>query len=164
MQNAISEALAIYETICATSKDRPFNFQTREQMIRELAAWKAANPGLQSIAKASPDVLRAFLAESAAWLKAESQVHGNFRVSHGLQEAVAYALEAVPKPLPPELVVGTLEEIRKDFMAHHTFPLYQFLSTLNRDDVTDEIRAQLRKLQFFYLPSPRGQSMLERRA
>src|SRR5580700_8652527 len=105
MMDANREALTIYETICATSADRPFAFSTVEQMHRELAAWQAHNRALAHLRQASQDVQTAFLSQSVEWLKAESREHSNFRVTSTLVDAILYALQAAPKPLPSGLVL-----------------------------------------------------------
>jgi hypothetical protein len=55
MQDARKDALAIYEKICATSADRPFAFNSPEQMYREIAAWQANNSALNDLRQAPPD-------------------------------------------------------------------------------------------------------------
>jgi hypothetical protein len=47
--DAEKQAWTIYEMICATSADRPFAFQSVEQMYREIGDWKANNPALAAI-------------------------------------------------------------------------------------------------------------------
>src|SRR5438876_1517541 len=93
VEQAAKQALAIYETICATSADRPFAFRSAEQMRQELAAWCAGNPGLTQLRQASPEVITAFLGQSVEWLKAESREHSNFRVTSTLVEAVQHAVQ-----------------------------------------------------------------------
>ena len=156
MMDANREALTIYETICATSADRPFAFSTVEQMHRELAAWQAHNRALAHLRQASQDVQTAFLSQSVEWLKAESREHSNFRVTSTLVDAILYALQAAPKPLPSGLVLKLLTELRENVPTRYYFPFYQFLLVLTRDQITDETRAELRKLHLQYAPSARG--------
>lgn len=156
MVDAQKQAEAIYGAICTTSADRPFSFHTASQMHREIAAWQAKNPALIILRQASPDVQTAFLGQSVEWLKAEAREHSNFRVVSTLVDAILYALTAAPKPLPLELVVKLLIELRENTVTRYCFPFDEFLSVLNRDQVTDEIRTELRKLQLQYAPSPTG--------
>jgi hypothetical protein len=156
MQDAQKEALSFYEKICANSADRPYAFRSVEQMHHELAAWQASNPGLESLRKASPEVRAAFLSHSVEWLKAESRDHSNFRVTSTLQDAILYSLKVAPQPLPTELVLKLLTELRESAVMSFYFPLYAFLSILTPNQVNDEIRAELRRLHLIYAPSPTG--------
>ena len=156
MTDAAKQASTIYGTICATSADRPFAFRDVEQMRRETAAWQANNPGLNNLRQASPEVLTAFLSQSVEWLKAESRDHSNFRVTSTLLDAILYSIKMAPKPLPAEVVLKLLAELRESAVMRFYFPFYQFLSVLTPDQVTEEIRTELRKLHFQYAPSPTG--------
>ena len=156
MQDAQRKALRIYEKICATSADRPYAFRDVAQMHRELTAWQAANPGLESVRKAAPEVLTAFLNQSVEWLKAESREHANFRITSTLLDAILYSIQAAPKPLPAELTLKLLTELRESAVMRYYFPLYGFLSVLTPNDVNEEIRTELRKLHLQYAPSPTG--------
>ncbi len=156
MCDAKQQALTIYEAICATSGDRPFSFQTVGQMHREIATWQANNPALVTLRQASPEVQTAFLNQSVEWVKAESRDHSSFRVISTLIDAIQHAIQAAPKPLPVELVLKLLTELREDTFARYYFPFDQFLSILHRDQVSGEIRAELRKLYLQYAPSPTG--------
>src|SRR6201987_1792298 len=154
--DAKKQAAIIYEAICTTSADRPFSFHTAAQMHREMAAWQANNPGLTSLRQAPPDAQTAFLSQSVEWLKAESRDHSNFLVTSTLIAAIRHALTEAPKPLSSELVLKLLTELREDTVTRYTFPFDQFLSVLRRDQVTDEIRAELRRLHLQYAPSGTG--------
>src|SRR5215469_130039 len=156
MPHAMKEASAIYETICATSADRPYAFHSVDQMHREIAAWQANNPGLEKLRQAAPEVVTAFLGQSVEWLKAESRDHSNFRVTSTLLDAIVYSFQAAPKPLPPELVLRLLTELCESAVMRFYFPLYAFLSVLTREQVTNDIRVELRKLHLLYAPSPTG--------
>ena len=74
MTEAEKQALAIYETIVATSAQRPAFFQSVEQMQRETAAWKENNPALAELGRVEPQVLLAFLGQSFVWLRAEGHL------------------------------------------------------------------------------------------
>lgn len=157
MTQADKQALAIYEMICATSGGRPFSFHSVEQLQRETSAWKAKNPALSALRDSGPEIQLAFLKQSFEWLKAEAQAHRNFRVCHTMSEAIQMAMEKAPKPLPADVVLKLLSEFRQQFsMARLYFPFGQFLSLLTRDQVTDEIRDELRKLHLQFAPSPTG--------
>lgn len=157
MTEAEKQAFGIYEMICATSGDHPLSFDTVEQLKREMSDWKAKNPALIALRNASPEVQLAFLNQSFEWLRAEARADRNIRVCQTLPEAIQIALELASKPLPPELTLRLLSEFRREFsMARFYFPFGQFLSLLTRDQVTDEIRAELRKLHLHFAPSPTG--------
>ena len=98
------QALAIYEMIAATSKQRPMSFQTMEQMRRETAAWKENNPAFVELGRAEPQVLQAFLAQSFDWLRAEAHLAKDYTACNTLAEGIQVALSRMPKPLPRELV------------------------------------------------------------
>jgi hypothetical protein len=144
----------IYNAIRATSGDRPFAFQSVEQMRRALAIWQAQSPALTTLSQASPDVQTAFLARSVEWLK--SEYHGDFRVTSTLVDAILQAINAAPKPLSTELILKLMTELRREPSTRHYFPFDQFLSVLARDGMTDDIRAELRRLHLHYAPSPTG--------
>jgi Domain of unknown function (DUF4132) len=156
VEDAAKQALAIYETICATSADRPFAFHSADQMRQEIAAWRAANAGLVRLRQASPEVQTAFLGQSVEWLKSESREHSNFRVTSTLVEAIQHAIQAAPKPLATELVLSLLTELRKNTITRFYFPFDLLLSILTREQVTEEIRSELRQLHLQYAPSPTG--------
>jgi hypothetical protein len=151
------QALAIFEMICVTSEDRPLWGNSVEQLMREMSDWKAKNPALTALRNARPGVQSAFLDQSFEWLRAETKADRNIRVCHTLPEAIQIALELAPKPFPPELVLKLLRQFRAEFsMARSYFPFGRFLSLLVRDQVTDEIRDELRRLHLQFAPSPTG--------
>jgi len=154
--DAEKQAWAIYEMICGTSADRPFAFQSVEQMYREIGDWKAHNPALAAIERAQPAVLLAFLDYSFQWIKAESKQRGNFRVTSTLLDATAFALNTASHPLPSEIVTHLLSELRQDAWTRGYFPFRQLLTAIAREQVTDAMRAELRKLHLQYAPSPTG--------
>jgi hypothetical protein len=154
--DAEKQAWALYEMICASSADRPFAFHSIEQMHREIGDWKANNPALAELERASPAVLLAFLDHSFTWIKAESKEHSNFRVTSTLLEATAFALNAAPHPLPTEIITHLLADLQQDAWTRCYFPFQQLLTLLTRDQVTDGMRDELRKLHLQYAPSPTG--------
>src|SRR5258708_6172401 len=158
MTEAEKQALAIYEMIAATSKQRPMFFQSAAQMLRETAAWKEKNPALAELGRAEPPVQLAFLSQSFDWLRAEAHLAKNYSACNTLTEGIEIAFSRAPKPLPEELVVRLLCEHcgEMDSMAHIFFPIRLLVSSLTRDRVTDEIRAYLRKLHLRLAPSPNG--------
>jgi hypothetical protein len=150
------EAEAIYDSIRTTSADRPFAFRSAEQMRQELQAWQVNNPALTLLRQAAPEVLTAFLAHSIDWIKAESRDHSNFRVSATLVEAIVYALKEASKPLPTAVVLKLLTQLRESAITQFHYPFAAFLSILTREEVTEEIRGELRRLHLQYAPSPTG--------
>ena len=156
MPDPKKEAEAIYEIICATSADRPFAFQSAQQMHRDIADWQAKNPGLVRLRQASSDVHLAFLGDCMRWTLAELREPTNFRVASTLHDAIVGVIEASPKPLPNALVAHLLTELRGTSAARYFFPLDQFLAALTREQVTEEIRAELVRLRLHYSPSATG--------
>ena len=156
MADPEQQALAIYDEICATSADRPFAFQTVAQMNREITAWQENNSALTRLRQASSHVQTAFLNQSVEWMKAEIREQGNFRVASTLFDAIVHALSAATKPLPNEVVLKLLTELRESHTTRFSYPFDRFLSVLGRDQVTDEIRAELRRLQLHYAPTATG--------
>jgi hypothetical protein len=150
------QALDIYEEICATSADRPFTFRSVEQMHREIAAWQENNSALASLRQASSEVQTAFLNQSVEWMKAELREQANFRVASTLFDAIVYALNSAAKPLPNELVLKLLTELRENHAIRFSYPFDRFLSVISPDQVTGEIRAELRRLQLHYAPTATG--------
>lgn len=150
------QASEIYDLIRATSADRPFAFQSAAQMYRDLFEWRRKNPALVRLQNSSAEVQIEFLRESVQWLKAESKGHANFRVASTMADAISYALEAAPKPLPADLVLKLLTDLRESTIARFYFPFDAFLAVIKREQVTPEIRGELRKLHLQYAPSPTG--------
>src|SRR5215469_5000311 len=153
---ADKQARAIYEQICTTSDDRPSAFQSVEGLFRDIGNWKAANPALQALQKASPEVHLAFLNHSPEWLKAESKDHGNFGVKSTLIDAINLSLTFAPKPFPTEMVARIISDLREDVWVRGYFPLEQFFKQLTPDQITDDMRKDLRRIHLHYAPSPRG--------
>jgi hypothetical protein len=101
-------------------------------------------------------VQTAFLNQSVEWTKGELREQANFRVASTLFDAIVYALDAATTALPSELVLKLLTELRENHAIRFAYPFHRFLSVLSRDQVTDEIRAELRRLQFHYAPTATG--------
>jgi hypothetical protein len=154
---AEKQALAIYELICATSADRPYSGNSVGEMLRNIGDWRANSEALDALSRCGAGVHLAFLKHSFEWLRAESKEYSNFGVCQTLMDATVIALQLVPKPLPADIVLGLLRENRQNYGAARLyFPFRQFLATLTRDQVSDEIRGELRKLYQQYAPSPTG--------
>ena len=160
MTEAEKQALAIYEMIGATSNTRPVAFKTAEQMRRETAAWKENNPALVELGRAEPPVLHAFLAQSCPiGCGPEAHLAKNYNACNTLfPEGIQIALSRAAKPLPTELVLHLFGEYSGSMgeMAHMFFPIRQLISSITREQVTDDIRAQLRKIYLRLAPSPTG--------
>ncbi len=158
MTEAEKQAQAIYETFVATGPQRPTSFRTVEQMRVETTAWKETNPGFIALARAQPDVLLAYLDQCFGWLRAEAHLAKNYFVCNTISEGIQVALTRVPKPLPTELVLHLFREYYGEMgsMAHMFFPMRLLILSLTREQVTDEMRAQLQKLHLRLAPSPSG--------
>src|SRR5689334_1697471 len=157
MTEAEKQAFAIYEEMCVTSHNRPFSANSVEELHRSLTAWSTANPGLAKLRQASEDVRLAFLKQSFGFLRAEAKDLENFRVIGIIDEGIQSVIFGSVKPLPTEIVHQLLSEYRQDVsMARGYFPLKEFLATIVKEQITDEIRAELRRLYVQYAPSPTG--------
>ncbi|HET6179187.1 MAG TPA: DUF4132 domain-containing protein [Candidatus Sulfotelmatobacter sp.] len=156
LADAEKQAQTIFEQICATSSNRPSSANSVGEMLRNIANWQEQNPALIAIQKAAPEVLLAFLDHSFEWIKAESKPRGNFRVTATLVDATNFCLQAAPKPLPAEMVARSLKNLRESASSRYYFPFENFLSALTPEQITDEMRADLRKLHLQYAPSPTG--------
>jgi hypothetical protein len=156
MTEADQQAYSIYELISKTSADRPFAFRSIEQAQSETTAWQAANPGLQAMRDASPEVLLAFLWNYKEW-RGTSDRGDDFKLGATMGDALRIAIETAPKPLPGELVLQLLRNYGSGLSwLLFGFPLRHFLALLTRDEITAEIRAELRRILPHYSPTARG--------
>ena len=156
MTEATQQAYSIYELICNTCADRPFAFRSIEQAQSETVGWQAANPGLQAMRTAPPEVLLAFLWNYKEWRTATDR-RDDFTLGAGMGDAVQIALVMAPKPLPEDLVLELLRGYGRGLSwMMFGFPLRRFLELLTRGEMTDEIRAELRQILPHYAPTARG--------
>lgn len=157
MTEAEKQALTIYEDICASSQDRPYSAGSLGEMLRKLADWREGNRALTALKQADTGVQLAFLTQCLGWLRAEAKEFRRFQACQAVNDAIQLLLTTLPKPLPTELVQRLLAEYRQDFsMSRMYFPFEQFLSALRREQITDEIRNELRRIQLQFAPSPTG--------
>ena len=157
MTDPAKKALAIYEELCASSQDRPYSGNSLQDMMRKMAEWRQNNRPLVALGQSAPEVRLAFLSQCWEWLRAEAREHANFRICGAMTDAIMLALQGVPRPLPADLVKQLLSEYRQDFsMSRMYFPFEAFLSALSRDQITEEIRTELRRIHLQYAPSPTG--------
>ena len=151
------DAFAIYEQMCASSEDRPYSGNSIEELTRKLTAWSADNPALAQLRRAPAETRIAFLKQSLEFLSAESKDHRNFRTISTINDGIRLALRMAVEPLPTPLVHQILSEYRQDHsMGRFWFPLSEFLAVVVKEQVTDEIRAELRRLRLQFAPSPTG--------
>jgi Ca2+-binding EF-hand superfamily protein len=126
-------------------------------MMRKLEEWRENNAAFKALSRASAEVRLAFLSGSFEWLRAEAKDHSRFRVCPAITDALQQVLTSVPKPLPTEVVQRLLSEYRQDLsMTRMYFPFEQFLSMLTADQITDEIRSELRRIHLQFVPTPTG--------
>lgn len=156
MTEVEKQALALYEEICASSKDRPFSASSLAEMMRKLAEWRQGNRAFDALRRSGLEVQLAFLNQCFGWLQAEARDHSRFLACQSITDAIQLVLKTVPKPLPAELVMRLLSEYRMDFSTRLYFPFEQFLSVLTRDELTDEMRTELRRIHLQFAPSPTG--------
>ena len=157
MVDATAQALAIYELMCLTSDSRPFSGNSIDELNRAISTWQEVNPALTILRESEPAVHLAFLRQSYDWLKANGDVRGNFRLCHTLTDGVVLCLRAYSQPFPPDLLLDLVSKYRHDYsMARFYFPFDLLLSRLTRDQITNEVRAELRKIHLQLAPSPTG--------
>lgn len=157
MTEAEKQAFALYEEICTTGKDRPYSAGSLGEMMRKLEEWRANNSALTALSRASAEVRLAFLSGSFGWLRAEAKEFSRFQVCQAVTDAIRLVLTTLSKPLPTEVVQRLLSQYRQDFsMTRMYFPFEQFLSVLTPNQITDEIRTELRRILLQFAPSPTG--------
>ena len=111
---------------------------------------------MRAIRVASPEVLLAFLRNYKEW-RGTSNGGDDFKLDATMGDALRIAIETAPKPLPGDLVLQLLRNYGSGLSwVLFGFPLRHFLSLLTRDEMTDEIRAELRRILPHYSPTARG--------
>jgi hypothetical protein len=158
MMEAERQALAIYALICETSGNRPTTLTRLNEMNQQIAEWRGANPALTILRAAQPAVHLAFLAHSFEWLQVKGKVTGGgWPILQTMNDAITFSLEAWKDSLPSELVFQVIAEMRQDHsLASMFFPFDRFLFRVTKKQMTDEIRAELRKIYVQLEPSPTG--------
>jgi hypothetical protein len=152
-----AQALAIYDLMCSTSDDRPFSANSVDELNRKITTWQLANPALTILRESEQAVHLAFLRQSYEWLKDNGDIRGNFRLRHTLTDGIAFSLQVYLQPLPSDLLLHIIGQYRQDHsMARFYFPFDLLLSRLTQDQITDEIRTELRKIHLQLAPSPTG--------
>jgi hypothetical protein len=150
-------ALEIYEMICATSEGRPFSGNSVEELLSAVESWRNSNIAIAALKKADAAVLLSFLRQSFEWFAALRIEVSHVRTCATLAEGIILALQRAPKPLEEMTGLHCLAEFRKcTSMARFHFPFLQFVSVLTREQMTDGMRHELRKLHAQFAPSPTG--------
>ena len=105
---------------------------------------------------ASPGVLLAFLRNYKEWRGAGDR-GDEFKLGATMGDALSIGIERAPKPLPADLVLEMLRHYGSGLSwLLLGFPLRHFLGSLTREEMTDEIRAELRRILPHYSPTARG--------
>ncbi len=152
-----TQALAIYDLMCSTSGDRPYSGNSVEELTRKISEWQIANPALTILREAEPAVQLAFLKRSYEWLKMNGDMRGDFRLCSTITDAIGLALQAQSQHLPSDLLLQLISQYARDYsMSRIYFPFDLLLSRLTREQITDEIRTELRKIHLQLAPSPNG--------
>ncbi|WP_348262257.1 DUF4132 domain-containing protein [Telmatobacter sp. DSM 110680] len=98
----------------------------------------------------------AFLQNFREW-RGTTDGGNDFRLGATMSEALQMAIDKVPKPLPGDLVLQLLRNYGSGLSwMLFGFPLRHFLSLLTRNEMTDEIRAELRRIMPHYSPTATG--------
>ncbi len=151
------QALAIYEMLCSTSEDRPVSGNSIAEVSRMISAWETSNPALVILRESDPAVLLEFLCQSLDWLNARRMELSDFRISAAIQAGVLIALQRIPQAFANNVVQRVLRDFRNTTgIGRVYFPFLPFLAVLTREQITDDIRGELRKLHAQYAPSPTG--------
>ena len=158
MTDADTKALAIYELMLSTCADRPSSANSIEDLHRRTRAWQDGNPALIILRESEPAVLLAFLKRSFEWLRANREIKiQNLQICHTLSDAIAFILRSYPHRTPPEVILQIIAAYRQDYsIARSYFPFDLLLVRLSKDQITDEIRGELRKIHLQLAPSPTG--------
>jgi hypothetical protein len=157
MVEPTAQALAIYDLMCSTSDDRPFSGNSVDELNRKISTWQIGNSALTILRESEPAVHLAFLKQSYEWLKANGDVRGNFRLCHTLTDGIVFCLQVYSQPLPSDILSHLIGQYRQDYsMARFYFPFELLLSRLTQDQITNEIRTELRKIHLQLAPSPTG--------
>jgi len=152
-----TQALAIYDLMCSTSGDRPYSGNSVEELTRKISEWQIGNPALTILREAEPAVQLAFLKRSYEWLKMNGDMRGDFRLCSTITDAIGLALQAQSQHLPSDLLLQLISQYARDYsMSRIYFPFDLLLSRLTREQITDEIRTELRKIHLQLAPSPNG--------
>lgn len=152
-----TQALAIYDLMCSTSGDRPYSGNSVEELTRTIREWQIANPALTILREAEPAVQLAFLKRCYEWLKMNGDMRGNFRLCSTITDAIGLSLQAQSQHLPADLILQLITQYARDYsMSRMYFPFDLLLSRLTREQITDEIRVELRKIHLQLAPSPNG--------
>ena len=157
MTEAEKQAFTIYEEMCVTSRDRPFAANFLEAATRDRTAWSANDPSLSKLRRAPAEVRLAFLKQSLEFLRAEAKDLECFSVATTIVEGIRIVFFGAVEPLPSDIVHKLLSEFRQDHsMARLYFPLKELLAVMIKEQVTDEIRAELRRFHSLFAPSATG--------
>ena len=155
MTEADQQAYSIYELIRRSSADRPFAFSSLERARKGTDDWRTASPGLQAMRTASPAVMLAFLRNYKEWRGTSDRE--DFKLGAEMGDALRIAIEKAPKPLPGDLVLELLRNYGSGLSwLLFGFPLRHFLALLTREEMTDDIRAELRRILPHYSPTATG--------
>ncbi len=157
MADPDTQALAIYDLICATCADRPRSGNSVLELNRKINEWRIANPALTILRESEPAVHLAFLKRCCEWLKANGGVAGNYSLCSTLTDAICTSLRAHTQPLPSDLLLHLISQRAGGYsISSFYFPFDLLLSGLTRDQITEEIRVELRKIYLHLAPSPNG--------
>jgi hypothetical protein len=143
--------------MCSTSGDRPYSGNSVEELTRKISEWQIANPALTVLREAETAVQLAFLKRSYEWLKMNGDARGDFRLCATITDAIVLSLQALSQHLPSDLLLQLISQYARDYsMSRFYFPFDLLLSCLVREQITDEIRTELRKIRLQLAPSPNG--------
>lgn len=157
MTETEKQAFAIYEEMCVTSRDHPFAANFLEAAARDRTAWSANDPSLSKLRRAPAEVRLAFLKQSFEFLRAEAKDLECFSVATTIVEGIRIVFFGAVEPIPSDIVHKLLSEFRQDHsMARLYFPFKELLSVIIKEQVTEEIRAELRRFHALFSPSATG--------
>ncbi|MGB8321820.1 MAG: DUF4132 domain-containing protein [Candidatus Acidiferrum sp.] len=125
--------------------------------MRAIERWKSSNPALALLRDSEPEVQLSFVRQSLEWFRARRMELAGLFICQTLTDGILFVLDRTPKLIENETSLHVLTEFRKCTDLGRTyFPIFHFLRVLTREQITDEMRAELRKLHVQFAPSPNG--------
>jgi hypothetical protein len=155
-----TQARSIYDLMLSAVGDEALAATSAERKSRFAAQRETLGAALTILRESDAAVHLAFLRHSFEWLKSTG---ANHRLHLTLSEAAGIAVRGCAQPIPADVLLAVVTEYRQDFsLARYSFPLQPLLAHLTREQVSDELRTELRRIYLQFAPSPTGK--LERGA
>jgi hypothetical protein len=149
-----TQARSIYDLMLSAVGDEALAATSAERKARFVARQETLSAALTILRESDAAVHLAFLRHSFGWLKSTG---ANHRLHLTLSEAAGIAVRGCAQPIPADVLLAVVTEYRQDFsLARYSFPLQPLLAHLTREQVSDELRTELRRIYLQFAPSPTG--------